>query len=162
MKLSLIAAQSRNRVIGKNNHIPWHLPADLRYFKQITMGKPIVMGRKTFDSIGRALPGRRNIVITRQSSFAAENCEVFHSIDTALHQLQNETEVMMIGGAELYAQCMDRADYIYLTVVEMECDGDAFFPIVNPAQWTLSSEEIFKSDEKNQYGYRFQVWKRTK
>ena len=119
MKISLVVAKSKNNVIGKNNQLPWHLPADLKHFKNLTMGKPIIMGRKTFDSIGKPLPGRRNIIISHQPNLFIDGCEVFHSIDDALSALKNETEVMIIGGANLYAQTIERASRLYLTEIDV-------------------------------------------
>ena len=160
MKISLIVAQSQNHVIGKNNQLPWKMPADLAHFKSVTMGKPIVMGRKTYESIGRPLSGRRNVVISRQPDFIADGCDVFHSIDHAVEALASEPEIMVIGGANLYEQFLDRADCVYMTIVETTVDGDAFFPELNAVSWSLASEESFSADEKNIYPYRFQVWAR--
>ncbi len=159
MKISLIVAKSKNNVIGKNNQLPWHLPADLKHFKTITMGKPIVMGRKTFDSIGKPLPGRRNIIISRDKNFYAHGCDVFHSIDDALYAVKNEKEVMIIGGENLFLQLLDRAQCIYMTIIDAEFEGDAFFPELNNA-WKLISEEKFLLDEKNVYAYRFLIYKK--
>ena len=160
MKISIIVAQSKNRVIGKNNQLPWHLPADLKHFKSVTMGKPIIMGRKTFESIGRPLPGRLNVVISRQADLHIPGCDVFNSIEQALSSLDHEDEVMIIGGANLYAQMLDKADCVYLTIVETEVEGDAFFPELSKQEWVLESEACFMSDDKNLYDYRFQVWHR--
>ena len=157
MKISIIVAQSRNGVIGKNNQLPWHLPADLKHFKAVTMGKPIVMGRKTFESIGRPLPGRKNIVISRQRNFQAPGCAVFHSIDEALASLVQESEIMVIGGANIYEQFIDKADRIYRTVVDVSVEGDVYFPELPSNEWVLESEESFLADEKNQLNYAFQV-----
>ncbi len=160
MKISIIVAQSQNRVIGKDNKLPWHLPADLKHFKSVTMGKPIVMGRKTFESIGRPLPGRLNVVISRQTDLYIPGCDVFNSIDQALEALQSESEIMVVGGANLYKQLLDKSDCIYRTVVETEVEGDVFFPEIDSAKWVLQAEECFESDENNKYGYCFQVWDR--
>lgn len=157
MKISLIVAQSKNHVIGKNNKMPWHLPADLKNFKNITMGKPIIMGRRTFESIGKPLPGRRNIVISRDTHLQIAGCDVFHSIEDALSSVKNESEVMIIGGANLYAQTISCAHTIYLTVIDAEFDGDTFFPALSDG-WVLQSEEKFSADEKNHYAYCFQVY----
>ena len=119
MKLSLIAAVSSNRVIGNNNRLPWHLPADLKHFKNLTLGKPVIMGRKTFDSIGKPLPNRRNIVISRDKNLVIAGCEIFYSIDSALQAVSSEPEVMIIGGANLYAQTIARADQLYLTIIDL-------------------------------------------
>lgn len=158
MIISLVVAKSKNNVIGKNNQLPWHLPADLKHFKKITMGKPIIMGRKTFDSIGKPLPGRRNIIITRNKNYSAKGCDIFYSIDEAFNALKNETEVMIIGGANLYLQTLMRASCIYLTEIDVTIEGDAFFPALPVNEWKLISEEKFPADEKNSYAYRFQVW----
>lgn len=160
MKISLIVAQSINHVIGKNNQLPWHLPADLKHFKNLTMGKPIIMGRKTFESIGKPLPGRRNIVISRDKRFFADGCDIFHSIDDALNAVTTEKEVMIIGGANLYSQVLHRAECIYMTIVDAKFDGDVFFPELN-VEWTISSEEKFLPNGKNMYPYRFLVYTKT-
>ncbi|MCX7125692.1 MAG: type 3 dihydrofolate reductase [Gammaproteobacteria bacterium] len=157
MKISLIVAKSRNNVIGNNNQLPWHLPADLKHFKTITMGKPIIMGRKTFDSIGKPLPGRRNIIISRQQNFYIDGCEIFHSINDALSAVKTEKEVMIIGGTNLFLQVLPIAERIYLTVIDADFEGDAFFPQLDYAQWLLISEEKWLSDEKNKYPYCFQT-----
>ena len=160
MIISLIVAKSKNNVIGKNNQLPWHLPADLKHFKDVTMGKPIIMGRKTFESIGKPLPGRRNIIITHNKNYTAEGCDVFHSIGDAFNAVKNETEVMIIGGANLYAQTIECASRLYLTEVDVEIDGDAFFPSPEPTKWQLVSEQKCIIDQKNQYDYSFQVWEK--
>ena len=144
-----------NRVIGKNNSLPWHLPADLAYFKQTTMGKPVIMGRKTFDSIGKALPGRKNIVLTRDYSFEAPDCEIATDIDQAISKVDGSLEVMLIGGASLYEQTIHSADIIYLTLIHHEFNGDTWFPEINPIYWKLESRDDFECDEKNQFAYSF-------
>ena len=159
MKISIIVAKSKNNVIGKNNQLPWYLPADLHHFKSITMGKPIIMGRKTAESIGKPLPGRRNIIITRDKNFHANGCDVVHSIDDALNAEKTEKEVMIIGGANLYSQFLPRADCIYMTIIDAELEGDIFFPELN-SEWKLTSEEKFSGDEKNKYAYRFLIYRR--
>jgi len=160
MIISLIVAKSKNNVIGKNNQLPWHLPADLAHFKNVTMGKPIIMGRKTFESIGKPLPGRRNIIITRNKNYAAQGCDVFYSLDDALNALKNEMEVMIIGGANLYSQMLERASRLYLTEVDVDIDGDVFFSSPDPTKWQLISEQKCPIDQKNQYAYCFQVWEK--
>ena len=146
VKLALIAAMARNRVIGRDNAMPWHLPEDLRYFKATTLGKPIVMGRKTFDSLGRPLPGRTNIVVSRQPDFTLEGAQVFASIDAALSAARQQAqadgvdEVMVIGGDNLYRQTLERADRIYLTRIESESEGDAWFPAFDEQAWAVVSE----------------------
>ena len=159
MKISLIVAQSKNNVIGKNNQLPWHLPADLQHFKQITMGKPIIMGRKTFESIGKPLPGRNNIVISRNQQLSIPGCTVFHSIESALAAMKAEPEVMIIGGADLFLQALPLAHRIYLTVIDAEFEGDTFFPVLDAKVWTLVSEALHLPDEKNRYSYRFLVYR---
>ena len=134
MKLAIIVAQAKNRVIGINNKLPWHLPEDLRYFKQVTMAKPIIMGRITFESIGRPLPGRTNIVISRQENYAPANVKVVSSLEDAIDLAESiclidgAEEAMVIGGAQIYAQALEKADRLYLTEVDAEIEGDAWFP----------------------------------
>lgn len=146
LPLCLIAALAENRVIGRDNQLPWHLPADLKHFKAKTLGKPIIMGRKTFDSLGRALPGRTNIVVSRQSGLQLPGAEVFDSIEAALDFAEQQAaidgvdEVMVIGGETLYRQCLEDADRLYLTRIESAPDGDAWFPELDAAQWLLVSE----------------------
>jgi dihydrofolate reductase len=156
MLVSLIAAMAHNRVIGLNNQMPWHMPADLAHFKQVTMGKPVVMGRKTYDSIGRLLPGRRNVVISRQDKPNGFTADWVHSIDEALALLVNEPEVMIVGGADLYRQTLPLADRLYLSEFDMSVVGDTWFPdYQSAAQWQLTAEQQFKADDKNPVDYRF-------
>lgn len=141
-RLSMIVAMSKNRVIGRDNQLPWHLPADLKHFKAVTMRKPIVMGRKTFESIGRPLPGRPNIVLTRDRDWTAKDVSVFSSIEDALQNLGDHEEVMIIGGAQIYSALLSRADRLYLTEIDTLVDGgDAFFPDLDDAEWTEVSRE---------------------
>jgi len=154
--ISIIAAMSNSRVIGKNNKMPWHLPADLKHFKSVTLGKPIIMGRKTFESIGKALPGRRNMVITRQER-EFPDCEVFHSLEAALDAVAMEPEVMIIGGANVYAQVLPKVQRMYLTFIDIDVDGDAFFPAWDKSIWQEVSSEAHDPDDKNPYAYRFVV-----
>ena len=128
MKLSIVVAMADNRVIGQDNRLPWHLPADLKHFKQLTTGKPILMGRKTWESIGRPLPERTNIVITRDPDYQAAGCTVVHSVDAALRAAEPHSEVMVIGGAELYRQVLPEVSTIYLTQVHADVEGDTVFP----------------------------------
>ncbi|PHQ78473.1 MAG: type 3 dihydrofolate reductase [Coxiella sp. (in: Bacteria)] len=158
--ISLIVAMSKNRVIGNEGKIPWHLPNDFKHFKQVTLGKPIIMGRKTHESIGRPLPGRRNIVVTRQSDYLADGCDVFQSIDAALDAVASEPEIMIIGGSTLYEQTLERADRIYLTIVDTTLDGDAYFPELDPEHWQLLTAENHPSDATHQYDYTFQTLQR--
>ncbi|MFT5419816.1 MAG: dihydrofolate reductase [Candidatus Endobugula sp.] len=171
MTLSIIVAMANNRAIGKDNQLLWHLPEDLKYFKRITMGKPIVMGRKTFESIGRPLPGRLNIVITRQTDWTHEGVKVVHSIDDALRLAEAQSlidgkdEVMVIGGAEIYKTALAQADRIYLTRVDTEIEGDAFFPEVDEKQWREVSRESFLAVDStlktNAYAYAFCLLERV-
>ena len=157
MRISLIVALDRNRVIGSDNQLPWRLSADLQHFKGLTMGKPIVMGRKTYESIGRPLPGRTNIVVTRDSSFSAAGCRVVHSIDEALVAAGDVDEVMIMGGENLYSQLLPRADRLYLTEVQAEVSGDAWFPEFDATQWQELERESHRADENNEFDYDFVV-----
>ncbi|MDM8547951.1 type 3 dihydrofolate reductase [Candidatus Venteria ishoeyi] len=147
MHLSIIAALSKNRVIGLNQQMPWHLPADLAWFKQNTLGKPIVMGRKTFESIGRPLPGRDNIVLSRDSDLLIPGCQVIHQLQ-ALEDL-NAPEIMIIGGGQLYAQTLPLAERLYLTEVQAEFEGDTYFPVLEDEDWQEVSRIERTADEKN-------------
>ncbi|MCB1827108.1 MAG: type 3 dihydrofolate reductase [Coxiellaceae bacterium] len=152
--ISLIVAMAKNRVIGKDQQMPWHLPADLAHFKKVTMNKPIIMGRKTFESIGRPLPGRRNIVITRQS-IEIPGCDVCHSLEEALEAVAGEDEAMIIGGGNLYRQALSMAKRLYLTFIDLEVDGDTTFPEWNPSEWKEVSKTVHQPDQKNLYSYQF-------
>jgi dihydrofolate reductase len=158
--LSLITAMDSNRLIGNKNALPWHLSADLAFFKQTTMGKPIIMGRKTFTSIGRALPGRKNIVVTRDSNFTAPDCEVAVSIDHAISLVEEAPEVIIIGGASLYEQTIDRADIIYLTLIHHEFEGDTWFPEMDINNWNLVSRDDFEANKANQFAFSFVKYSR--
>ena len=160
MKLSLIVAVSRNGVIGRGNTLPWHLPADLKHFKAVTMGKPVIMGRKTWESIGRPLPGRKNIVVSRNRDFRAAGCEVVSSLDAAVRACTDAAEVFVIGGAQLYADALPHADRLYLTRVDAEIDGDVTFPRFDPAAWKLVSSERREADEKNALALNFDIYER--
>lgn len=157
MILSIIAAMGRNRAIGFKNTLPWRLPADLQRFKQLTLGHHIIMGRKTYESIGRPLPGRTSIIITRQPDFQAEGCLIAHSLDEAidLAKSRDEQEAFIIGGAEIYAQALSSADRMYLTLVEAEPEADAFFPAFDENLWEKILEESIAEDERNQYALIF-------
>jgi dihydrofolate reductase len=154
--LSLIVAMDRNRLIGRGNALPWHLPADLKHFKSITMGKPIVMGRKTFESIGKPLPGRRNIVISRNADYQAAGCDVVTSLDAALKVAGNVDEIMIIGGTQIFRESFARAQRIYLTLIDAEFEGDAWFPEYDAKQWKVSAEEKHRyQDGDAEFEYRF-------
>jgi len=153
MKISIIVAASTNNVIGKNGGLPWRLPEDLKRFKETTMGKPMIMGRATWDSIGRALPGRQNIVMTRQPELVATGCDVVATVGEALAIAGNATEVMIIGGGELYRQFLPRTDRIYFTRVHVDIDGDTFFPALDDKEWRVVEEERFPAGEAREYGF---------
>ncbi|MBI4225149.1 MAG: type 3 dihydrofolate reductase [Candidatus Sungbacteria bacterium] len=155
MTISLIAAMDKNRVIGKKGALPWYLPADLRHFKELTTGKPIIMGSATYASIGKALPNRINIVMTHDKEFRAEGCVIVHSIEAALAATQGHDEVMIIGGANIFAQFLPLAHKMYLTMIDTEIDGDVYFPKWNPNEWHEISREAREPDEKNKYTYTF-------
>ena len=162
MTISAIVAISNNRVIGSDNDIPWYLPADLKYFKRTTLNRHIIMGRKTFQSIGRPLPKRTNVVLTRDMFFMATNCLVAHSLDHALNLAEDndETEAFIIGGGQIYDLSQHLWDKIYLTEVDLLVEGDIFFPSINMEEWNLISSESHDPDEKNEYGYVFKVYER--
>lgn len=166
LPLSLIAALGENRVIGVDNSMPWHLPADFKYFKANTLGKPIIMGRKTWDSLGRPLPGRLNLIVSRQTGLQLEGAEVFASLDAAVARAQawaveqGVSEVMLIGGAQLYTQGLADADRLYLTRVGLSPEGDAWFPEFDQAQWTLVSNEPHAAED-GKPAFRFEVWERA-
>ncbi len=161
MIISLIVAIARNRVIGNNNALPWHLPADLKYFKRITMGKPIMMGRKTFESIGRPLPGRMNVIVTHEPAYQAAGCTVVHSIDEALEAAHHHEEVMVIGGAKLFDQILPRADRIYLTEIEADFAGDTFFPEFDGGAWRETQRIAHHIDAQNPHEYSFVILERS-
>ena len=161
MKISLIVAASTNNVIGMDGGLPWHLPEDLKRFKMLTMGKPIIMGRVTHESIGRPLPGRTNIILTTNTNYMAPGCEVAMRLDQALALAGEAEEVMVIGGAYVYEAFLPMADRIYLTRVRANIDGDAYFPDLDPDEWTIRSKEEFPVDDDRDYGYSFQVLDRS-
>lgn len=154
MIISIIVAIGENNAIGKNNQLLWHLPADLKHFKNKTAGHTIIMGRKTFDSVGKPLPNRRNIVVTRQD-ITIPGCEVVKSIDAAIALCKGETEVFIGGGAEIYREAMDKTDKIYLTIVHKMFEADTFFPEIDFSQWLETDHEDHQPDEKNNLAYSF-------
>lgn len=162
MILSLIVAVSENGVIGKDNQLPWHLPKDLKYFKNQTWGMPILMGRKTFESIGKPLPGRKSIVITRNNDWQHDGVEVVHSVEAAIEKAKElgAKEIFVIGGAEIFHTSLPKADRIYLTRVHHHVDGDVYFESPDAEQWNLIKNQFSPSDEKNAYSHTFQVWER--
>lgn len=159
MTLAAIVATDLHNGIGKNNQLLCHLPADLKFFKATTMGSPVIMGRKTYESIGRLLPGRRNIVVTRNSAYRLEGAEIYHSLETALASCSEE-KAFVIGGAEIFNLCMPRLDEIYRTVIQHHFEADTFFPSLSDADYSLSWQECHEQDDKNPYGYCFQKWVR--
>lgn len=165
LPLSLIVAATRNYVIGQDNEMPWHLPEDLRYFKQRTLGKPVIMGRKTWDSIGRPLPGRLNIVITRQTDLQLEGAEVFSDLSAAIVRAENwaadhgAEEVMVIGGGQLYRQALPMASKVYLTRIEAELAGDTHFPELPFDEWQRTDAQPFAAQGQTP-AYTFEVWQR--
>ncbi len=165
--ISLIVAHTRNRMIGNNGDFPWHLRTDLKRFKQLTSGHAVIMGRKTYDAIvqrmGKPLPNRRNIVITRDADFTAEGAEVAHSPEDAfaLTDAENE-EVFVIGGAQIYAACLPFADRLYITLIDAELDGDAFFPEIDETNWHETFREAHQKDEQNDYDFEFITFDRLR
>jgi dihydrofolate reductase len=162
MNISLIWAMGDNRVIGLENRLPWKLPADMKWFRQHTLGKPIVMGRKTFESFGgKPLPERKNIVITKDENYTAEGITVVHSIDEALAAAGDVDEVMIIGGMSFYEQMLPRADRLYMTVIHYEFAGDAWFPTFDMSKWHDVERHDHAPDEKNRYSYSFVILERN-
>ncbi|MCB1648031.1 MAG: type 3 dihydrofolate reductase [Pseudomonadales bacterium] len=163
MKLALIWAMARNRTIGRNNALPWHLPEDLKYFKRVTMGKPIIMGRKTWESIGRPLPGRTNIVISRDPAFQAEGVKVVNSLEQALSVAESvgiidgSDEVVVMGGEQIYALALPKAERLYMTEVHADVAGDAHFPEFDRSRWQELLREDHAADGPNPYDYSFIV-----
>lgn len=166
MKISLIVAKAENGCIGRNNKLPWYLPGDLKYFKQATMGKPIIMGRKTWESLKGPLPGRANIVITRQAGYLADGARVVPSLDAALTLAEHIAlidgvdETVVIGGAEIYTQALPRTRRMYVTEVHAAVEGDAFFPTVDASQWREVGRDRFTAEPPNQYDYSFVIYDR--
>lgn len=160
--ISLIWAMDENRVIGKDNQLPWHLPEDLKFFKRTTMGYPIAMGRKTYDSIGRPLPGRENIIVTRNQEYVNEGCTVFHSVEELIgysQKLVNE-EIFVIGGAEIFKAVFSFADRLYITKINHSFTGDTYFPEIDMDEWQVISSEPGMKDERNPYDYEFFIYER--
>jgi dihydrofolate reductase len=153
---------AENRVIGVNNTLPWRLPADLRHFRRVTTGHHVIMGRRNYESIGKPLPDRTNIVITRNHSFHAPGCLVKHSLEDALAYAQNDPEVFVIGGAEIYRQALDRVDRLYLTLVHAKVQGDTYFPPIDEKHWQEISRERHEPDERNPHACTFLVYDRIK
>jgi dihydrofolate reductase len=159
-KLSIVVAISTNNAIGKNNQLLWHIPADLKHFKEITTGKTIIMGRKTFDSIGKPLPNRRNIVITRQPELTIAGVEIVNNLKDAIELCKIETEVFIVGGAEIYKQALAFTNCIYLTTIHQSYEADSFFPALNPKEWKETDSITHPADEKNSVAYTFSTLER--
>lgn len=166
MRISLIVALSENHVIGRNNKLPWYLPNDLKYFKQVTIGLPIVMGRKTFESIGKPLPGRTNIVVTRNTEWVADGVRIAHSLEEAFElaqsiaEIDGRNELMIIGGDQIYKSALPLVDRMYLTEVHAHIEGDAYFPEFDRSDWQEIGREDFEAAEPNPYNYSFVVYDR--
>jgi dihydrofolate reductase len=159
MKISMIAAMANDRVIGKDNDMPWHLPADLKHFKAVTLGKPVIMGRRTYESIGRLLPGRQNIIITRNSDFAVAGATIVASPKQALTAAGDVDEVMIIGGGKIYSDFLPHTDRLYLTHIELDVEGDTQFPdYESVATWQVAESSQFLADDINKYNYKFVVY----
>jgi len=158
--ISIVVAASTNNVIGAQGRLPWRLSGDLKRFKRITMGKPIVMGRLTWESIGRPLPGRQNIVITRQSDFVADGCDAVTSPAAALAAAGDVEEIMIIGGSQVYELFLPKADRLYVTRVHADIDGDTFFPEIDEAIWRLVDSEAHAADDANQFAFEFRTYER--
>jgi len=167
MKLSLIVAKAANGCIGRDNKLPWYLPGDLKYFKHATFGKPIIMGRKTWESLKGPLPGRANIVISRQPGYVAEGARVVASLDEAIRLAESIAlidgvdEVVVIGGAQIYAEALPRADVLYITEVHADVEGDAFFPEYDASLWNEAGRQDFAAEGPNPYDYSFVVLQRA-
>jgi len=155
MLVSIVAAMDRNRLIGNKNQLPWHLPADFIHFKSVTMGKPILMGRKTFESIGKPLPGRTNIVLSRNTELAIEGTICVTSFDDAVAAVPDAAELMVIGGSSIYEMLLPKISRMYLTFVDASFEGDAWFPDFDKGQWIEKENVLFKADDKNKYDCRF-------
>jgi dihydrofolate reductase len=160
--LSLIVAASENNVIGKNNQLLWHLPADMKFFKNTTWALPVIMGRKTFESLGKPLMGRYNIVITSNKAWHAEGVKVVSNIQQAIEaaDIMQTNETMVIGGGQIYKETLPFADRVYLTRVHATLEGDTFFPALNSAEWKLTSVNHFYKDDKHAFDYSFEIWTR--
>ncbi|WP_240904773.1 dihydrofolate reductase [Sphingobacterium sp. SGR-19] len=160
LKITLIVAAAENNAIGKNNQMLWHLPDDFKYFKQHTLDHSVVMGRKTYESIGKPLPQRRNIVLTRDLNWSADNVDVANSLDEVLTYCRDEREIFIIGGAKIYQQALPLAQKVLLTRVHTTLNGDAYFPELPQSAWKKVSEERHVQDERHVYDFTFEVWER--
>jgi len=155
MKISIIVAFDENRLIGRDNTLPWHLPADLKHFKNITMGHHMIMGRKTYDSIGKPLPGGISVIVTRQKNLEINGCIVVSSLQEALEKCRNEEEVFIIGGAEIFKYALPLSTHLYITQIHHKFEGDTFFPEIKSSEWEEISREKHQADEKNNWDYTY-------
>ena len=162
MTITIIAAMGRNRVIGRDGGLPWRLPADLKFFKSQTMGHHLIMGRRTWAELGKPLPGRTNIVVTRNQDFEADGAIVVRSFEAALEYSNGEEEVFVAGGAEIYKLALPVCDRMHLTLIDEEFEGDTFFPAYDKGEWELVGEELHEADERNRWAYRFTTWGRPR
>jgi dihydrofolate reductase len=162
MNVSLFAAMGKNRELGFGNNLPWHLPDDLKRFKEFTRGHAVIMGRKTHESIGRALPDRKNIIITRNADYQAPGCIVVNSLPAAFAAAENDPEIFVIGGGEIYKLALPYADKLYLTSVDTEREADTFFPEFDEKEWSIIKEESHPADEKHLYSFVFRIYERVK
>ena len=160
-RLSMVVAMARNRVIGADGKIPWHLPNELQLFKSVTMGHHIIMGRKTYESIGRLLPGRTTVIVTRQKDYSISGAKIAHTLEQAITLCNGDSEIFVIGGGELYRAAMRMADRLYLTVVDAEPAGDTQMPEFNATEWRLQSTKQYSRDERHAHDYRFEVHDRV-
>lgn len=162
MIISFIVAADENNVMGKDNELPWTLPSDMRYFKNQTWGMTVVMGRKTLESLGKPLKGRRNIVVTRNKNWLQEGADVTHSLDEAIEAAKNygANEIFIIGGAEIFKEAMPKVHRIYLTRIHHQFDGNVYFPEISTVDWNLMKSRFCHADEKNAYSHTFQIWER--
>jgi dihydrofolate reductase len=155
MILSIIAAVGKNNELGKDNKLLWHISDDLKRFKKLTMGHTMIMGRKTFESIGKALPGRKTVIISRNLDYKIEGCETFSNIEDAINAHKNEKEIFVTGGGEIYKQMLEKSDKIYLTKVHVKMDADTFFPEIDEKKWKIESKESFQKGGKNEFDFDF-------
>jgi len=160
-KVAIIVAMTKDNVIGAGNDIPWYCPADLQYFKRTTLGSPVLMGRKTYQSLKiKPLPGRKNIIVTRNPELVCEGCEVVTSLESGLQLASDEENLFVIGGADIYKQSMSIAEQLYITYVDVKVEGDRFFPQVDLSEWNLAQEKTYLADEKNHHNMVFKVFSR--
>ena len=159
-QLHLIVAHARNGVIGKDNKLPWYLPEDLKNFKRTTLGKPVIMGRKTWESLGRPLPGRRNVVITRQKDYAAEGATVVSDLQAAIEAVSDAPVAFIMGGAQVYKEALPQVEVAHITYLNADFEGDAYFEPLNPNEWTLTEEESFPATDAHPFSYSFRIYSR--